>query len=90
MTHEEKSCLNYNCNITPINEASNSMTNCNQCENAQVNNNSTINWLYDSGAVKHIANNINILNNYNKQKVSLRCANESLYDFEGYCECHKY
>ena len=50
-------------------------------------NNSLIYWLYGSGAAEHITNNINILSNFKQEKITLYCANGTLYEIEGYGEC---
>ena len=43
-------------------------------------------WLYDSGAGEHITNNKNLLTNFKKEHIQLRCANNTYCDFEGYGE----
>jgi len=47
-------------------------------------------WLYDSGAGEHLTNNKNLLINYRKEKIVLRCANGTPCAFEGYGEFHFY
>ncbi|OUM58204.1 hypothetical protein PIROE2DRAFT_64577 [Piromyces sp. E2] len=49
---------------------------CNQDENKTT-------WTFDTGASEHITNNKNILKNFKEEKVTLKCANNSLCEFEG-------
>jgi len=44
--------------------------------------NNTI-WTFDTGASEHITNNKDILKNFKEEKITLRCANNSLCEFEG-------
>jgi len=41
-------------------------------------------WLYDTGAGEHITNDKSILNNFKEEKITLKCANNTFCDFEGY------
>ncbi|ORX59057.1 hypothetical protein BCR36DRAFT_453294 [Piromyces finnis] len=47
-------------------------------------------WLYDSGAGEHLTNNKNLLINFKKRKIILRCANNTSVVFEGYCKSIKF
>jgi len=40
-------------------------------------------WTFDTGASEHITCNKDILTNFKKEKVILKCANNSLCEFEG-------
>eukprot|EP00833_Pecoramyces_ruminatium_P014940 jgi/Orpsp1_1/1188972/evm.model.d7180000068605.1 len=52
----------------------------------QINENGKTQWLYDSGAGEHITNNKNILKNFINEPITLKCANNTYCDFEGYGE----
>ena len=41
------------------------------------------NWVFDTGASEHITNNKDILEDYIEHQVTLKCANNSLCQFEG-------
>jgi len=41
-------------------------------------------WVYDTGASEHITNNFSILTNFVKLPVTMKCANNSSIDFQGY------
>ena len=41
-------------------------------------------WLHDSGAGELVTNNKDLLINFKKEKINLRCANNTLCEFEGY------
>jgi len=65
----------------------------NEIHNINLNNNAcSINnfnksyWLFDSGAGEHLTNNINLLKNFKEEKITLRCANNTICTFDGYGE----
>ena len=41
-------------------------------------------WTYDSGTIAHTTNNKKLLTNFTKQKIYLKCANNTSIEFEGY------
>ena len=41
-------------------------------------------WIYDTGAAEHITNNKNILKNFTNKKIMLKCANNTMCEFQGY------
>lgn len=41
-------------------------------------------WTFDTGASEHITNDITILENFVRDKFTMKCANETTCSFEGY------
>lgn len=54
-----------------------------QSENGLLDSKLTV-WTYDTGASEHITNDKSILENFTKQRITMRCANKSQCTFEGY------
>lgn len=48
-----------------------------------INNNTSI-WYYDTGSYNHIVNDKNLLKDFKQEKIYLKCANNTLLEFEGY------
>jgi len=51
--------------------------NTNEIFNINYNKAETSEWLYDSGAGEHITNDLSLLKNFKKEKIKLRCANNT-------------
>jgi len=46
-------------------------------------NDSYIIWTYDTGCSEHITNNKNVLKNFRNERIQMRCANNSICEFQG-------
>ncbi|KAL6604278.1 hypothetical protein U3516DRAFT_758964 [Neocallimastix sp. 'constans'] len=85
--HSHSLSSNKQNNINFIEYNTNYIDNDKNQNSNHMKNNSLIYWLYGSGAAEHITNNINILSNFKQEKITLYCANGTLYEIEGYGEC---
>jgi len=66
--------------LNSINKYINSVNHMQETEDFEENHE----WYYDIGRYEHIINNKSFLKDFKKEKVYLRCANNSVIEFEGY------
>jgi len=70
--------------INSINKKEINTNNTNEIFNINYNKTETSEWLYDSGAGEYITYDLSLLKNFKKEKIKLRCTNNTYCYFEGY------